>query len=242
MKKFDFKSLTKGQKLTRKRILEISFKHNLSHIGSCIGVIDIIDAVYKIKKPKDKFVLSNGHAGIALYVVLEKYGKLNKKVMDKLHIHPDRNPKYDIHVSSGSLGLGFPIALGMALADKKRNIFCTISDGECAEGSVWETARILSELNVTNLKIIVNANGWGAYGRIKLNKIIKRFKANDLKVIEVDGHDFKKLEKILKIKSKKPLVIFARTESGQFPFLNDLHAHYYSMKEEDYKKGIELLS
>src|SRR6185369_8330334 len=116
MKKFSLKKLTKEQKRLRKRIIELSHSSRLSHIGSCLSVIDLIDEIYSSKKPNEKFILSNGHAGIAWYVILEKYGFLPEKKIKNLNIHPDRNLKHDIHVSTGSLGQGLPIALGMALA------------------------------------------------------------------------------------------------------------------------------
>ena len=122
--------------------------------------MDLIDAVYRVKRPDERFVLSNGHAGIALYVVLEKHGLLTQGQTERLHIHPDRNPRLGIDVSTGSLGQGLPIALGMALADPTRNVYVLVSDGECAEGSVWEALRIAVDRDVKNLRIIVNANGW----------------------------------------------------------------------------------
>jgi len=243
MKKFSIKYLTKEQKETRKRILEISFTQNLSHIGSCLSVVDIIDTVYAVKNKSDKFVLSNGHAGIALYTILEKYKKIKEKdLIPKLNIHPDRNPDIDIHVSSGSLGQGLPIAIGMALANKKRTIYCAISDGECAEGSIWEALRIAVDMKISNIKIIVNANGWGAFSTIETKKLFERLSAFGAKSVEVYGHDMRAITKALKIKSSKPLIIFAHTTSDQLPFLKGQDAHYYAMKEVDYEKGLKLLT
>ena len=74
MNTFNIQSLTTEQKSTRRRILEISYKENLSHLGSCFSSIDLIDAVYKVKSKDEKFILSSGHAGIALYAILEKNG------------------------------------------------------------------------------------------------------------------------------------------------------------------------
>src|SRR4030043_2429477 len=179
-------SLTKDQKETRKRILEISYKRKLSHIGSCISCVDLIHAVYNIKKKEDKFVLSNGHAGVALYTVLEKFGYINKEVSENLHVHPDRNSKYGIDVSTGSLGQGLPIAVGLALSDRYRNVYCVISDGECTEGSIWEALRIISENKISNIKILLNANGWGAYGKVNLDSLLKRLEGFGFKVVNVD--------------------------------------------------------
>ncbi|HYK07926.1 MAG TPA: 1-deoxy-D-xylulose-5-phosphate synthase N-terminal domain-containing protein [Candidatus Eisenbacteria bacterium] len=242
MKRFNLSLLTKEQKETRKRILEISYAQNLSHIGSCLSVVDIIDCIYKIKKRNDKFILSNGHAGIALYTILEKYKKIkDKDSIQELHIHPDRNPEIDIHVSSGSLGQGLPIAIGIALANKKRTIYCAISDGECAEGSIWEALRIIVDLEIPNLKIIVNANGWGAFSAIETKKLYQRLKAFGIKSIEVQGHDMKEIMRALQVKSSKSMLVFAHTTSDQLPFLKGQDAHYYAMNENDYEKALKML-
>ena len=117
-----------------------------------------------------------------------------------------------------------------------------ISDGECAEGSIWESLSLALNLGLENLKIIVNANGWGAYDPIHTKNLLKRIKAFDMKVIEIYGHDYYSINKGLKIESKKrPLVIFAKTIVEQFPFLNKQDAHYYVMNEKDYKLAVELL-
>lgn len=211
--------LSSTQRQLRKRIIEVSFKRKMSHIGSCLSAVDLIEAIYRIKKPPDKFVLSNGHAGIALYIILERLGKLKYRDLFNLHIHPDRNKRHEIHVSTGSLGQGLPIAVGKALADRKKNIYCLISDGECMEGSMWESFRVAVDQKVNNLKIILNANGWGAYDPIHLTLLYHRIKAFGLYMIKVNGHNPKAIRHALKIKHKsKPLMIFAYTRSDQFPF------------------------
>lgn len=243
MSKFNIKSLSQEQKRTRLRILELSYNSNFSHIGSCLSAIDLIDAVYKTKKSQEKFILSNGHAGIALYTILEKNGLIkNAKITAKLNIHPDRNLDLGIDVSTGSLGQGLPIALGMAIADKKANVYCMISDGECSEGSIWETLRIVSDKMVTNLKIIVNANGWGAYDPINTNLLIKRLKSFGLNIVEVNGHNIKVVCKAFnKQATKKPTIIFAQTTVEQLPFLKGQDAHYYIMNKENYIDSTRLL-
>jgi transketolase len=243
MYKFSLKKLTDEQKKLRIKILELSHESNLSHLGSCLSSVDLIDAIYKTKKKNEKFVLSNGHAGIAWYVVLEKYGYIkDSKTIKKLNIHPDRNIKYDIHVSTGSLGQGLPIALGMALADRKKNVYCMISDGECTEGSIWEALRVASEKKVHNLKIILNANGWSAYDKVNLSNLANRFKGFGYTIKKVDGHDSKQILSSLKnIADNKSVILFAYTSVEQFPFLKGQDAHYYVLKDEDYKEGIRAL-
>jgi len=242
MSRFKIKNLSKEQKALRRRILEISHLAHYSHLGSCLSSVDLIDSVYEQKLKKEIFILSNGHAGVALYAVLEKYGLITDETIRKLNVHPDRNLKLGIYVSTGSLGQGLPIALGMAAADRYDNVYCMISDGECAEGSIWESFRIADDLGLENLKIIVNANGWGAYDPIRLVDLAKRIKAFGMHVIKVDGHDMKILKKSLITKVKrKPLVLFAKTTVEQLPFLKGQDAHYYVMKDEDYNFAMELL-
>lgn len=147
------------------RILEISYKHKLSHIGSCLTAVKIIDEIYSKKKPDERFVLSCGHAGLALYVVLEKYNIANAEyLLDQCGVHPDRILGGEaIDCSTGSLGQGLPIALGMALADRSKNVYCLVSDGECSEGSVYEALNIMNDEKINNLYVHLNYNQFGAY-------------------------------------------------------------------------------
>src|SRR4030042_2648892 len=190
-------TLTKKQKGLRKKILEISYKNKYSHLGSCLSCIDLISVTYEVKKKEDNFVLSNGHAGVALYAVLVEKGLIKNSDIHNMYIHPDRDVKKGIYVSTGSLGQGFSIALGMALADKKRHVYCLISDGEGAEGSIWESLRIGFELSVKNLTIILNANGWGGYDPIPLKPLFKRLKSFGYGLVIVNGHDLKALKKAI---------------------------------------------
>jgi transketolase len=234
--------LSVEQKRLRSRILEISYERKLSHLGSCLSAVDIIYAVYMTKKDDERFVLSSGHAGIALYVVLEERGLLAPSFINELNIHPDRNQKIGIDVSTGSLGQGLPIALGMALADRNKNVYCLISDGECSEGSVWETLRVGIEQKLGNLRIVVNANGWGAYNPVSLPLLLKRINGFGYKAKIADGHGVEGLSRLLVSRSdSRPLLIFAKTDVEQFPFLKGQDAHYYVMGSKDYKSAKDIL-
>src|SRR5581483_1841765 len=126
-----------------RRIIDIAYEKKLSHLSSCLTVLNLIDSIYKVKKEKDIFVLSNGHAALALYCVLEKvYFKNAEALFDKHGVHPNRDLDDKIYCSTGSLGSGITLAVGMALADRTRDVYVIMSDGECAEGSVWEALRI----------------------------------------------------------------------------------------------------
>ncbi len=235
-------SLTPEQKKHRLRLLEISYKRKLSHLGSCLTAIDLIDAIYKVKKRDEKFILSNGHAGLALYVVLEKHGYLKNNEIHNLFVHPDRNKDLGIDASTGSLGQGLPIALGIALANRKNKVYCMVSDGECNEGSIWESLRLVSELKLNNLIIVINFNGWSAYDKVRKNPLIDKFKAFGLEVVEINGHKIEQIAKKLKILPKqKPLLLFAKTNVEQFPFLKGLDAHYYTMNNKDFNLAKRML-
>jgi transketolase len=158
-----------------KRVIELSFKHNLSHIGSCLTVVNILDKIWKLKKKDDPFILSNGHAGVALYVILEAYeGQDAEVLLNENGIHPNRNVEKGIWCTTGSLGQGITVAVGMAIADKNRKVYCLMSDGECSEGSVWEALRIAGERKLENLNLAVVANGYSAYGKIDVELLDQR--------------------------------------------------------------------
>lgn len=230
------------QKETRKRIIELSYCANFSHLGSCLSAVDIIDVIYRAKMKEDRFVLSSGHAGIALYVILEKNHLLDPSKIKELHIHPDRNANFGIDVSTGSLGHGLPIALGMALADRTKKVFCLVTDGECAEGSIWESLRVVYDKEIKNLVLIVNANGWGAYDPISIPLLSKRLRGFGYNVVTTDGHKIDKLLMSIKVAERKqPSIILARTAVEQFPFLKGQDAHYYLMNRVDYGIAMEML-
>ncbi|MBF0504443.1 MAG: hypothetical protein HQL14_04995 [Candidatus Omnitrophica bacterium] len=231
---FDLQRLTSLQKQLRLRLIEVIYRDKLSHIGSCLSAFDLMIAVYGIKQPDDRFVLSNGHAGLALYVILEKEGLMDLGSLEGTYIHPDRCLNRGIYVSTGSLGQGLPIALGMAMADPQRDVYCMISDGECAEGSIWESMRILVGQKIKNLKLIVNVNGWAAYMPVAPQRLKAQFEGFGVKSIEVNGHSLPELDHVIRECHGGESIIFARTEVEQFPFLKGLDAHYYIMNEQDY--------
>jgi len=152
------------------RLLEVAHNFKLSHIGSALTALPIIDEIYKIKKDDEKFVLSAGHAFLAQLIVMESRGQ---KLPEKIPTHPETWLQ-GVGVPTGSLGMGLPISTGLALAHRDRNVYCLISDGEATEGSVWESLRIAGELGLDNLKVYCNANGFGAYGNIDVDLLEKR--------------------------------------------------------------------
>ena len=113
--------------------MDITYQEGLSHLSSTLSALPIIEEIYKEKKEDEVFILSNGHAGLALYVVLEeKYGINPVMLLHKHGIHPGKDLENKLYCSTGSLGSGLPIAVGHALADRTKNVYCMISDGEAA--------------------------------------------------------------------------------------------------------------
>lgn len=234
--------LTSQQVKLRRTLLEVSHRQKLSHLGSCLSSLDIIAAVYSIKDKDDPFVLSNGHAGYALYTVLAGKKLITLDENCTYCVHPHRGELPSVTVSTGSLGQGLPIAAGIALADPQKTVYCLISDGETAEGSIWETLRLCADLPIPNLCIIVNANGWAAYDKVNLTKLKKRLTAFGLKLSECDGHNIDELKKMLKqFKKRSFSILFCRTTVNHFPFLDGLDAHYYVMTDNDYQLALTRL-
>lgn len=201
-----------------KRILEIAYKNKLSHLGSYISSVEIIDEIYSTMDDDDIFILSSGHAALALYVCLEKYhGHDAEELFNKFGGHPHRDEKFNIHCSTGSLGLGITIALGRAIANPNKKIYVLLSDGECAEGSVWETLKTIYEQNIKNIEVYVNINGYAAYMEVDTVYLANR------------------------LTSFLPKINIRYTTVEKLPFLKGLNAHYHVMSESDYKNGLLFL-
>lgn len=202
--------------MLRKRIIDLSYKHGLSHIGSCLTSLPLIENIYKVKKPNEPFILGNSHSALALYVVLEYNGFGNAEELWKKHgTHANRDMKHGIWVSGGSLGQAETVAVGLALANRKRNCYLLTSDGALAEGSIWEALRIASEQRLENLRITVNANSYGAYGKI-----------------DVDWLD-------LRLQYFYPTLVI-KTNMFKYPhFLQGIGGHYKILNKEEYKELIK---
>lgn len=199
----------------KKRILDIAYKYKLSHLGSYFSSLNIIDEIYSKMKMGDIFILSSGHASLALYVCLEKYRNQDAEALFLKHGgHPHWDEQAGIYCSTGSLGLGITIALGRAIANPNKKVYVLISDGECAEGSVWESLKTIKELNISNIEIHVNINGYAAYKEVDREYLTNRLKAF------------------------LPEIKIHYSTEQQFSFLKGLNAHYHVMSENDYKTAL----
>lgn len=198
--------------LTR-RLIDITYQEKLSHLSSTLSALPIIEEIYEQRQNDDVFILSNGHAGLALYVVLEKYYGVDPVAMLHKHgIHPGRDLENHLYCSTGSLGSGLPIAIGHALARPDKNVWVMISDGECAEGSIWEALRYINDRQIKNIHVYVNINGMGAYDDIEPSTLEMR------------------------LRSFLPRINIRHSEPPSFTFATGLLTHYYVLKPEDYKE------
>jgi len=196
-----------------KRILELSHKLKLSHIGSALATVNTLDRIYSIRKEDDPVILSNGHAGLALYVVLEKYFNYDAEELFKQHgVHPNRDMEHGIWASTGSLGHGIGIAVGYALADRTRTVYVTISDGEASEGSLWEALAIARKYELENLRVALIANGYSAYDKV-----------------DIDDLD-------IRINSFYPTLMVKHNMFSYPEYLQGLQGHYHVLSDEEYKE------
>tara|TARA_B110000495_G_C23029957_1_gene613086 strand:- start:1819 stop:2550 length:732 start_codon:yes stop_codon:yes gene_type:complete len=208
------------------RILKISNIGSEGHVPSSLSILDIINTLYKVfitKKNLDKFVLSKGHGSLALYVVLEKY-----KIIKNLNTfcsfnsnfggHPDKNKIKGVESSTGSLGHGFPFACGIALSKKIKNekgkVFTLIGDGECNEGTVWESCLLASHHNLNNLICIIDKNK-STDRALLVDDLKKKFSSFGWDSFVIDGHKESLLVKTIQKQRKKPLAIIANTIKGK---------------------------
>lgn len=199
-----------------KRLIDITYQERLSHLSSTLSALPIIEEIYRERKDNEVFILSNGHAGLALYVVLEKYYNVDPiALLHKHGIHPGRDLENHLYCSTGSLGSGLPIAVGHALATPNKNVWVMVSDGECAEGSIWEALRYINDKQINNIHVYVNINGMGAYDDIERDRLEMR------------------------LKSFLPRINIRHSEPTSFPFAKGLLTHYYVLKPEDYEELIK---
>ena len=208
-----------------RRILITATDAKEGHIPSALSILDIVWVLYYIMKPSDKFVLSKGHGSLALYAVLAEKGLIKQSDLDSfcsfdgiLGGHPDMNKVVGVEASTGSLGHGLPIAVGMAMASKIKgdssHIYCLVGDGECNEGSIWESALIASHHGLSNLTCIIDYNH-STDRALSLDNLACKFSSFGWRVFTANGHSHKELKRVLSpCVQEKPIVIIANTIKG----------------------------
>ena len=266
------KNLKTFAKNIRKNIIFTAFKagSKSAHIGGALSAADIIAVLYcnimKIKKSKiiddnrDRFILSKGHACLALYAALVEKKFLRKKDLETFESdgsnllgHPIINKSLGIEFSTGSLGMGLSLGVGVALAAKKKNkdykTYVVLGDGECNEGSIWESILSANQFKLDNMIIIVDRNNFQQTGDnsliMDLKNLKNKFKSFGCETVEINGHDISKIYKTLSTKNQKnkPKVIVANTIKGKgFKlFENNNNWHHSVITKSIYKEILKEL-
>ncbi len=241
----------------RARIIENSHRTHTPHLGSCLSCVDILVAAYfntlrldpenPSDPDRDRFILSKGHGAPALFQVLALRGFYPVSMLDSygedggLFAEHPPTPAHlpGIEAATGSLGHGMPMGLGMALAGRihgrSYNVIALVSDGECNEGAIWESAMLAAAQRVERLCVVVDFNKWQATGRsvevMGESSLTDKWRAFGWSTSELDGHDMKSLVEHLTCVpdgSGKPVALVAHTVKGKgVSFMEDDNNWHY---------------
>lgn len=228
--------------LIRRHGVEMTHLSGGSHIASILSVADIIAVLYNDvmvldpKDPKlperDRFILSKGHAGAAIYAALAEKGFFDREILkthyqngSKLSGHVSHKGVPGVELSTGSLGHGLPVAAGMALAakldGKKHHVYVVLGDGECDEGSVWEAALFANQFALKNLTVIIDHNKMQSLdyceNTLRLEPFVQKWESFGWHTERIDGHDHTALRTALLAAktSDCPTVVIADTVKGK---------------------------
>ncbi|HEX3548888.1 MAG TPA: transketolase [Candidatus Elarobacter sp.] len=251
-------------RLVREHVLRESRRANVGHIGSALSVADIVAALYggilridSADDPqRDRFILSKGHAALALYAALELRGWLPRADLatycgdgSLLGVHPERELT-GVDFSTGSLGHGLSLGAGSALAARRRGssrrVFVLLSDAELNEGSTWEAVMFAAHHRLESLFAIVDANGQQALGYTRdvlaIENAVERFAAFGWDARSVDGHDVAAIGEATAAAAgdPRPHVLVARTVFGRgVSYMeNRIKWHYWPMSADEFEQAM----
>ena len=260
-------SIDKRSKYLRQLVVNCLISANRGHMGSAMSLIEILRVLYdeiivfdpknKNLKNRDRVILSKGHGCLALYAILADKKFINISELDNvgqldsiLGGHPESFKIPGVEASTGALGHGMPIALGMAIAAKikkeKQNIYVIVGDGEINEGSVWEAALSAKKHKLNNLKVIIDYNKIQSYSYTKevldLEPLKAKWESFGFEVSEINGHDITALKNnfnnFKEHKDDKPSVTICHTIKGKgfnFAENNPLWHHKNFFTKEEIK-------
>ncbi len=256
----------------RREIVEMVYIAKSGHPGGSLSVIDILtylffhEMTYPVNKRNsfstDRLVMSKGHATPALYTCLAEKGFFPETELSRfrqidsiLQGHPENEFVPGVDVTTGSLGQGFPQAVGMALGlrsiESEKHVYAILGDGECQEGIIWEAAMSAGHYKTANLTAFVDLNGLQIDGNVKdvmnVNPLPAKFSAFHWHVQEIDGHDFSAIEQAVRAahdETKRPSVIIAHTIKGKgVSFMeNNYKFHGSPPNDEEYKIAMKELA
>lgn len=241
----------------RLKVLDLIYKAQTSHIGSNFSCIDILTVLFeKMDLDKDRFVLSAGWKAASLYYFLWRKGRIT---LEQLDSYCQEGSKFiglaepiipEIQIAGGSMGLGLPGAVGIALAKKLKGeegtVYCLMSDGELQIGTTWESMLIAAQHKLDNLIVIVDRNGFQAMGQTHeiLRTNVPRLKK--WSSAGIVGHDYDLMNKTLDkaLESNEPFIMTCDTIKGKgvsFMEHKNLY-HYKQLSEDEYEKAKQELS
>jgi transketolase len=266
------KKITIFAKDIRKKILDLSFYagSSSSHFGGALSSADIVACLFgeimnfdkkNFQDPsRDRFILSKGHGCMVYYAVLnilgiisdEKLKTFEKNNSDLLG-HPVKNNGIGIDFSTGSLGMGLSLGIGLSLAFKKKEtnnrVFVLVGDGECNEGSIWESALCAPNLKLNNLTVIIDYNNFQQTGSndeiMSVKNLEKKWSSFNWNTTSVDGHNIDQITEALKVQDNEiPRAIIAKTIKGKgFSFSeNNNDWHHKVMTSKNYHEALDELS
>lgn len=253
----------------RKTVLDMAYAGSTVHIGCAFSIIEILAVLHRefLRYPdnqpqhpeRDYLVLSKGHGVMAQYACMRERGWLSDKDIEGYFSDGSRLKGLSdsrvpgLEVTSGSLGHGFSVGLGMALGANKQEtdqkIFVIVGDGEINEGPIWEGALFASHHELRNFIVIVDENGFQAMGKttevLRLGNIAEKFKAFGFEAVEADGHSIVELgcslRSLINSAHNSPKVLVARTVKGKgVSFMENNNSwHYTRLDAESYKKATD---
>lgn len=259
---------TELAKRIRTHAVNMTHRGRSSHVGSALGMADILAALYgsvlnvRPEDPswadRDRVILSKGHAGSAMYAALAESGFFDPALLEQhcadgsiLSGHVSHRGVPGVEFSTGSLGHGLGVAAGMALAGglagAQHRVFCILSDGECDEGSVWEAALFAGHHGLSNLVAVVDYNKIQSLASVdetlRLEPFAEKWRAFGWQVLEVPGHDLEALEMVLDVHPSDgapPTAVIAHTTKGKgVSFMeNSVLWHYRTPQGEEYEAAL----
>lgn len=259
MNALPFRPLASRALAARRRLLRMHHESGVGHIGGNLSSLDAMLHLHaSVMGPSDVFVLSKGHAAGALYVTLWSVGLLSDAALAGFHRdgtrlagHPSAGWHDRIPFSTGSLGHGLGLAAGVALGKRLRaeegRVFCLLSEGDCQEGSTWEAVAFARHHGLSQLVVLVDANGLQGFGTTAEvcapSSLGDQFRGLGLTVSEVDGHCERSLDAALRPARTGPHAVVLRTVKGRgVSFMEGrMEWHYLPLTPDQYRQAVDEL-
>jgi len=230
------------------------FEHKIGHLGGNLSALDAMLALHHcVMDSADRFILSKGHSAGALYITLWSLGLLQESDLATFHAdgtllagHPVPGWSDRIPVATGSLGHGFPVALGMAMArhlnGQPGHTYCLTSDGEWQEGVMWEALIFLAHRKLRNITVLVDLNGLQGFGTTteiaSMQDLGKRLQSFGLPVVHVDGHDHAAIISAARAHPGALIVLHTVKGKGVSFMENRMEWHYLPLTKEQYASAL----